>query len=620
MCGIAGILSLSREGAVDPEPLDRMIEAMRLRGPDDSGKAVTDRIAFGMRRLSIIDLEHGHQPIESEDGSVRVIMNGELYSFPEVKKELEGAGHRFRTSSDTEVLVHGYEEWGIEGLLKRLNGMFAFALHDIRNDIVFIARDRMGIKPLLYSVRDGQLYFASSLKALLMTGRIPVEPDPAGIRLYLYNQYIPAPYTVLAGVSKLPPASYMRIDGGKMGEPKRYWKAPDVEDRSSDRDWQGDLRDLFEDAVRCHMISDVEVGIFLSGGLDSSLVLSYMSDISPHTVKAFSVAVRHDNVYDESPYARMAAEKYGAELIEIPFTAVEAVDAAERYMDHLDEPIADAAQLPTFILSEIAHEHVKVVLSGEGADELFAGYDYYDRFATMSGRFRRSLEPLRRLRAEVASAGSTVERIMKHTYRSTESAFPHVLPGPVCDLLTRDLPAVNTTAGIQAEVERSWVAGSKAKGLNRALLADSSGWLPDNLLMKVDRMTMAHSLEARVPFLDYRLVELAARMPARLKRRNRTGKVIMREAFAQHLGDTLAARGKHGFSLPVGDWLQGPMRPLAEETMGRGLAKMPWINRPVVEEITGDLMSGNKGMWRQVWLLMTIAGWFSRAGDIASMR
>ncbi len=615
MCGIAGILSLYRDGSADHEPLDRMIEAMRLRGPDDSGKAVTDRVAFGMRRLSIIDLEHGHQPIESEDGSVRVIMNGELYSFPEVKKELEGAGHRFRTESDTEILVHGYEEWGIEGLLERLNGMFAFALHDQRNDLVFIARDRMGIKPLLYSVRDGQLCFASSIKALLMTGRIPIDPDPVGIRLYLYNQYIPAPYTVLAGVSKLPPASYIRVDRGTPGEPVRYWRAPDSEKQGADRDWHGELRDLFEDAVRCHMISDVEVGVFLSGGLDSSLVLSYMSEMSPHRVKAFSIAVKQDNVYDESPYARLAAERYGAELIEIPFTPTDAVDAATRYIDHLDEPIADAAQLPTFILSEIAHRHVKVVLSGEGADELFAGYDYYDRFATFSGRFRSSLEPIRRRMAEAARGVSTVERIMKHTYRSTESAYPHVLPGAVCDLLVKDLPIGSTTAELQEEVERSWVAGSGEKGLNRALLADSSGWLPDNLLMKVDRMTMAHSLEARVPFLDYRLVELAARMPAVLKRRNRIGKVIIREAFADRLGETLAGRGKHGFSLPIGHWLQGLMRPLAEETLSAGLKVMPWINRPVVDEITGDLMGGRMDMWRQVWLLLTLAAWFARAED-----
>jgi asparagine synthase (glutamine-hydrolysing) len=597
-----------------------MIEAMRHRGPDDSGKAVTDRAAFGMRRLSIIDLEHGHQPIESEDGAVRVIMNGELYSFPEVRKELETSGHRFRTDSDTEVLVHGYEEWGIEGLLERLNGMFAFALHDQRRDIVFIARDRMGIKPLLYSIREGQLYFASSIRALLMTGRIPVDPDPAGIRLYLYNQFIPAPYTVLAGVKKLPPAAYMTISGGRLEEPRRYWRAEDQEGRATERDWHGELCTLFEDAVRCHMISDVEVGVFLSGGLDSSLVLSYMSEMSPHRVKAFSVSVRHDNVYDESQYARLAAERFGAELIEIPFTSADAVDAASRYIEHLDEPIADPAQLPTFVLSELAHRHVKVVLSGEGADELFAGYNYYDRYATLSGRFRRSIESLRRRRAESARTDSIVERIQKLTYRSKASSYPHVLPGSVCDLLVKDLPADGTTEEIQMGVERSWLVGSSAKGLNRALLADSSGWLPDNLLMKVDRMSMAHSLEVRVPFLDYRLVEIAARMPARLKRRKRTGKVIVREAFADRLGDTLAARGKHGFNLPIGEWLQGLMRPLAEETLSAGLGRMPWINRPAVDEIIGDLMGGRMGMWRQAWLLLTLASWFARAGESASGR
>ncbi len=615
MCGIAGIISLTSDGSADHEPLDRMIEAMHLRGPDDSGKAVTDRVAFGMRRLSIIDLEHGHQPIESEDGAVRVIMNGEIYSFPEVKKELEKAGHRFRTQADTEVLVHGYEEWGIEGLLGRLNGMFAFALHDMEKDIVFVARDRLGIKPLVYTVRDGQLYFASSIKALLMTGRVPVEPDPAGVRLYLYNQYIPAPYTVLAGVSKLPPASYMRIDRGKLSDPRVYWRISDRGEQERGRDWHGELRDLFEDAVRCHMISDVEVGVFLSGGLDSSLVLSYMSEMSSHKVKAFSISVKHDNVYDESRYARMAAERFGADLIEIPFRPEDAVDAATRYIGHLDEPLADPAQLPTFILSELAHRHVKVVLSGEGADELFAGYDYYDRYATMSGRFRMSIEGIRRRAAEAGGDAGIVERIRKHTYRSTVSSYPHVLPGVICDRLVADLPSDRTTAELQAEVERGLVGGRKARGMDRALVADTGGWLPDNLLMKVDRMSMANSLEVRVPFLDYRLVELAAGIPARMKRRNRTGKVIVREAFADRLGDTLAARGKHGFSLPVGSWLQGLMRPLAEDTFDSGLAKMPWIDRAAVDEITGDLMAGRMDMWRQSWMLLTLAAWFDLAGE-----
>lgn len=618
MCGIAGILSLSRNKPADHEPLDRMVEAMRLRGPDDSGKVVTDRAAMGMRRLSIIDLEHGHQPIESEDGAVRVIMNGELYSFPEVRKDLENAGHRFRTDSDTEVLVHGYEEWGIAGLLERLNGMFAFALHDQREDLVFLARDRMGIKPILYSIRDRQLYFASSIKALLMTGRIPVEPDPAGIRLYLYNQFIPAPYTVLAGVRKLPPATYMRISGGKLGEIRRYWKAPDGEERVAHRDWRGELRSLFDDAVRCHMISDVEVGVFLSGGLDSSLILSYMSEISPKKVKAFSVSVNHDHVYDESPYARLAAERFGAELITIPFTPEDAVDAATRYIEHLDEPIADPAQLPTFVLSELAHRQVKVVLSGEGADELFAGYNFYDQFATLSGRFRLALEPLRRRRAEFSKAGNIVDSILRHRYRSTVSAYPHVLPGVVCDLLVRDLPSDAATEALQMEVEKSWVGGSRAKGLNRALLADSSGWLPDNLLMKVDRMSMAYSLEVRVPFLDYRLVELAAQMPAGLKRRDRIGKVIIRETFADRLGETLIGRRKHGFNLPIDQWLRGLMRPLAEETLAAGLDRMSWINRMAVEEIVDAHMRGKANMWRQVWMLLTLAAWFAGAGDSAA--
>ncbi len=613
MCGIAGIVSLSRDGAADYALLDRMVEAMRLRGPDDSGVSVTERAALGMRRLSIIDIEHGHQPMESEDGSICVIMNGELYSFPQVRRELESAGHTFRTGSDTEVLVHGYEEWGIEGLLKRLNGMFAFVVHDRKDDLVFIARDRMGIKPLLYSVRGGHLYFASSIKALLVTGRVPVEPDPEGIRLYLHDQYIPAPRTALAGVNKLTPASYLRIDRGRPGEPVRYWRAPGTEDGGGDRDWQSELRELFEDAVRCHMLSDVEVGVFLSGGLDSSLALSYMRELSPNKVKAFSVSVRHDRVYDESPFASEAAERFGAELISIPFTSKDAAETSARYIEHLDEPIADPAQLPTFVLSELAHRHVKVVLSGEGADELFAGYNYYDRFVTLSGRLKRPIEGLRRRLERYSVGGDITERIPGRVNRSPISGYPHVLPGPVCDMLLRALPSGSSTGELQAGLERGWVEGSRAVGLNRALLVDSSGWLPDNLLMKVDRMSMAHSLEVRVPFLDYRLVELAARMPAGLKRKGGTGKSILRETFSGRLGPALAGRRKHGFDLPVGEWLRGMMRPLVEETVREGLEVMPWIDRKAVNQILGAHMSGRADLWRQVWLLFTLTGWFTSA-------
>jgi len=613
MCGIAGIVSLTGDGMDDHAVLDRMVEAMRLRGPDDSGTSVTGRAALGMRRLSIIDLEHGHQPIESEDGSVCVIMNGELYSFPGVRKELEQEGHIFRTESDTEVLVHGYEEWGMEGLLERLNGMFAFVIHDRKDDIVYIARDRMGIKPLLYSVQGGQLYFASSLKALLVTGRVPVEPDPHGIRLYLFDQYIPAPLTALAGVKKLTPASYMRIDRGRLQEPVRYWSIPGIESRAGDRDWQEELRELFEDAVRCHMISDVGVGVFLSGGLDSSLALSYMSELSSRKIKAFSVSVRHDHVYDESPFASEAAARFGAELISIPFTSDDAAATAARYIGYLDEPIADPAQLPTFALSELAHRHVKVVLSGEGADELFAGYNYYDRFVTLSGRLKGSLEGLRRRFERSSGDMDVTERISGRINRSPVSGYPHVLPGQVCDSLLRDLPSDRTAEELQADLERKWIGRSAARGLDRALLVDSSGWLPDNLLMKVDRMSMAHSLEVRVPFLDYRLVELAARMPASLKRKGGTGKIIVRETFSGRLGATLAGRRKHGFDLPVGEWLRRQMRDLAEDTVREGLEGIPWIDRKAVTGILDAHMRGRADLWRQVWLLFTLTGWFTEA-------
>jgi asparagine synthase (glutamine-hydrolysing) len=514
--------------------------------------------------------------------------------------------------------VHGYEQWGIEGLLGRINGMFAFALHDIPGDRIFLARDRLGIKPLLYTVRKERLYFASSLKALLVTGQIPLEPDPAGMRLYLHNQFIPGPFTAIAGVRKLPPASLMTVERGRAGEPERYWRLPESDGGGSDVEWREEVRLMFEDAVRTHMISDVEVGAFLSGGLDSSLAVSVMSEIAPGRVKAFSIAVKHDSVYDESPYAREAAERAGAELITVPFAAGDAAETLDGFFSHLDEPVSDPAQLPTFMLSKKAREHVKVVLSGEGADEVFAGYDYYFRFVTLRGLVKRSMEKIRRRLIERAGAVDIADRISMRLYRSCASFYPHSLPGPVCDSLLEGLSCSMTTERLQDRVEAGWLGGSGARGLDRALKADLSGWLPDNLLMKVDRMSMAHGLEVRVPFLDHRLVELGFRMPVRLKRRGKTGKVILREAFADRLGPTLSQRGKQGFDLPMGKWLRGVMRPAAEERLETFLPDLEWIDRSAVRKIWDVHMSGRIDLGRQVWLLVTLAAWFAGARSAAS--
>ncbi len=606
MCGIAGIIGLDTETHPDPETLDRMVQALTHRGPDDSGVAIHGRVGLGMRRLSIIDVEGGRQPIANEDGSVIVVANGELYSYPEVREELIARGHCFTTHVDVEVIVHGYEEWGLEGLLAKLNGMFAFALHDGRRDVTYLARDRLGIKPLVYTVRDGQLLFASGLSGLLASGRLGAEPDPVGIRLFLHSQFTPAHHTVLRHVRKLPPASYIEIGPGRVGRPVRYWRIPDeIDTQRTVDEWIDEMRQLIDDAVRVHLLSDVEVGAFLSGGVDSSIVVGLMARHAGRAPKAFSVGVEGD---DETPYARAAAKRFGVDFHHMVFAPRQVIDVVNDVAGMMEEPIADPAVLPTLLLASEARKHVKVVLTGEGGDELFAGYGYYERFLSP---WKHAQSVVRR--ALTRSVGA---RDRGYRHRSFWSGYPYVMkPATVEDFL-RDLPGGNSggTAGIVETTERSFATPGLDR-LSRALRVDAQTWLPEDLLMKVDRATMAFSLEARVPLLDYRVVELAARIPAGLKMRGRVGKWIFRSAFRELIGPELADRGKMGFGVPMGRWFRGELRPLLDEYLSRrALAYTPWLDADAIDALVNNHLSGNGEYARPIWTLCMLAKWFREAG------
>jgi asparagine synthase (glutamine-hydrolysing) len=611
------MIDTSGRHALDPEILDRMVDALYLRGPDDRGASIHPPVAMGMRRLSIIDIEGGHQPIENEDGTVRVVQNGEIYSFPALRDTLVAAGHRFKTQSDTEVLVHGYEEWGLEGLLSRLNGMFAFALHDERSDRVYLVRDRLGIKPLLYTIRDGVLYFGSALSALFASGVVPVEPDPIGVRLYLQLQFIPGPFTAINGVKKLPPASYLAIENGHIRGPIGYWNFPgeSTTPRSLD-DWADELRDLLRDAVRIHLVSDVEVGVFLSGGIDSSTALGLMSEFADHPVKAFSIGFGERAGFDETSFARMAADRFGAELYHTHFTASYVLELVRDVVRHIDEPIGDPACLPTYLLARDARKHVKVVLSGEGADELFAGYGYYKRLGSAWNQFKQIVRNTM-IRISRASQTQTPALRLPKTFknRSPLSGYPYAFSSGVIEQLLPDLPAgfMADIHDTTARLERARLPqDGKLDALGRALRVDSQCFLPDDLLMKVDRMTMAHSLEARVPFLDYRVVELAMRMPSSVKIRNHRSKTVLRTAFDNLLGDTIAGREKHGFALPMHDWLATELRPLIEDGLGpRGLAGCPWLSSDAVRAVLNAHFAGHSRFEREIWMLYVLTSWFS---------
>ncbi len=596
MCGIAGIVELLGRGGPDPAMLDRMVEAMTHRGPDDRGVAVRPRVALGMRRLSIIDVEGGHQPIENEDGSVRVVMNGEIYSYLEVRTELAALGHRFRTRSDTEVLVHGYEEWGTEGLLARLNGMFAFALHDERADTLVLARDRLGMKPLVYTVVDGALLFGSGLTALLASGRVAMEPDPTGVRLFLRHQFVPAPHTVLRGVAKLPPACYLTVRGGHVGESVRYWRPPpDLDHAKRPEAWMAELRDLLEDAVRIHVRSDVEVGAFLSGGLDSSIIVGLMSRQTQAKVRAFSIGFEDDG-HDESPFAAAAAARSGVELHHTKFRAEHVIDLVRERTGSLEEPLADPACLPTLLLSAEARRAVKVVLTGEGADELFAGYGYYRRFVG--------------LRSLIASA------IPRTSGRRSASGYPYAMTRDLVERLTQGLPTEGADAPrVEERCAREYLDGSRdLDPLNRALRIDTAGWLPDDLLMKVDRTTMAHGLEARVPFLDHRVVELAMRMPAAVKVRDGAGKWVLRSAFRDLLPQEVVERPKHGFNVPLASWFRGPLRTLISDEFPKDAqASTPWLSTRAIRELVARHVGGEEDLARPIWTAYALAVWFRDA-------
>jgi asparagine synthase (glutamine-hydrolysing) len=610
MCGIAGIIGLDADKRPDPETLNRMVEAMKRRGPDDSGVAIKARVGVGMRRLSIIDVEGGHQPLATEDGSVTVVANGELYSSPELRVELIARGHVFTTRSDIEVIVHGYEEWGLEGVLSRLNGMFAFALHDGRRDVTYLARDRLGVKPLVYTVRDGQLFFASGLTGLLASGRLEAEPDPVGVRLFLHNQFTPSHHTVLRHVKRLPPASYIEVGVGRIGNPVRYWRIPDEIDTERTVDeWINEIRQLVDDAVRVHLLSDVDVGAFLSGGIDSSIVVGLMARHTARPPKAFSVGVVGD---DESPHALAAAKRFGVDFHHLEFAPRQTADVIHNAVGAMEEPVADAAVLPTLLLASEARKHVKVVLTGEGGDEMFGGYGYYERF----------LSPLRRVQgaARRVLARAVGSRATGYRHRSFWSGYPYLMkPGSVENFL-RDLPGGDAggTAAIVDATESAF-ATPGLDGLNSALRVDAQTLLPNNLLMKVDRSTMAFSLEARVPLLDYRVAELAARIPAGLKVRGGVGKWILRAAFRDLIGPELADRRKMGFGVPMGLWFRGELRSLLDEYLSRrSLAHTPWLDPDAIDALVSEHMSEKGDFSRPIWTLCVLARWFRKAGEVSA--
>ncbi len=620
MCGIVGIIPDDPAYVPPVEEIDRMVDRLHHRGPDDTGSVSLPGAALGLKRLSIIDVAGGRQPIFNEDRTIVFVGNGEIYNYRELREELQGRGHRFATGSDMEAVVHGYEEWG-DRVANRLNGQFAFALWDGPRQRTLAARDRAGEKPLYYYEGPHSIVFASEIKALLVRNDVPRELDLEGLDTFLTYEFIIAPHTIFKGIRKLPPAHLMSIEGGALTI-ERYWDVPwDVDESKNEEEWVEELRDKLDRAVRAQMMSDVPLGAFLSGGIDSSSVVAYMSRASERPIKTFSISFSEGS-YDESSYSRQVAHHFGTEHREERIEP-RVSELFDKLVVHLDEPFADVSFFPTYLVSEVAVRDVKVVLSGDGGDELFAGYDWYvaDRIWRNLSRFtgNRAMKALAVLSEALPPSekkkgfinktkrfltGGTVSPSLEH-YRW----LWHLTPEDKHELYTDELQLGVGSFDPASPVLRA-LGGDNGDLLNRQLYADFKIFLADDILVKVDRMSMATSLEARAPFLDRDVIEMAFRMPGSLKLKGMTRKHILKRAMKGILPDSILERRKEGFSIPMKNWLKRELRPLmgdllSEERIRRqGLFQWQTVDRSLSEHLAGRRNHAHK-----LFPLMVFSRW-----------
>ena len=556
MCGIYGAFSTDPARPVQIEVLDRMAQVLAHRGPDGEGRHLVGPFGMGMCRLSIIDLASGTQPMSNEDETLWVVFNGEIYNYRDLTADLVARGHRFATASDTEVLIHLYEEYG-ERCVEPLRGMFAFAIWDGPRRELFLARDRLGIKPLYYAATSEGFLFGSELKALVQSPWLVPRLDRKALGAYLQYGYVPDPLSILEGVAKVPPGHTLRVRSGRPEAPRRYWQPTDHfktgRRPASEAQGAAELWERLEDAVRFHMVSDVPVGAFLSGGVDSTAVVSIMARASRRPVKTFSVGFREDR-YNELPYARQVAEACGTEHHEL---LVEPNDlkVLEELLSGFDEPFADSSAIPTYLVSRLARQHVKVVLSGDGGDELFAGYD---RYGVDRGRRHLGLAGdlglggvLRAASALLPVGGGrntlyTLSLPRLQRYIHSISLFPR-----------QALEAVLEGDAGAAPVDIAPLADRDLDSLSRLQDLDLKTYLPGDILTKVDRMSMANSLEARVPLLDHPLVEFACSLPPDLQLRAGTTKYLLKRALEGRVPPEVLTRAKQGFAVPLESWFSG---------------------------------------------------------------
>jgi asparagine synthase (glutamine-hydrolysing) len=623
MCGIVGAVYFDRE-SVRAEVIGHMSDALRHRGPDDAGVFVDGWAGLGHRRLKIIDLSPaGHQPMSNEDRTVHVTYNGEIYNFRGLRDELVHRGHVFASRTDTEVIVHAYEEWG-ERCVERFNGMFAFGLWDGRHKKLLLVRDRLGVKPLFYYVDEGKLLFASEIKGILQHPGLSTELDHSALYDYFSLNYIPSPKTPFARIRALLPGHWLTVENGQV-KTAQYWdlRFAGSEQVRTEQQWVEEILGLIQDAVDRRLIADVPLGGFLSGGIDSSAIIYFMDRLGHRPLKTFNVAFPEKS-YDESPYARVVANRVGAEHHEVVCRAADLRDLLETIARHADNLTADISMVPMYLLARLAREQVTVVLSGDGGDELFGGYLTYQA-DVLAAYYRRLPAWLRHylVRPLVAALPSSngkqsldyklkkfvegAERPPAEAHHIWRTIFSN---GEKSHVLAHGFLETVRGSDSATAYRRYFAEANALSDMDRLFYADFKLFLADSILAKVDSMTMAHSLEAREPLLDYRLVELSATIPASLKLRGLTTKYIFKKAMEPHLPRGIAFRRKEGFHSPMASWFQNELRPFVNEVLcGENLDSIGIFNGAYVETLKRRHFAGVENNAFKLWGLMNFIAW-----------
>jgi asparagine synthase (glutamine-hydrolysing) len=622
MCGIVGIVG-SSGCPVDEAVLRSMNDALWHRGPDDEGYLVRDRVGLGMRRLSIIDVAGGRQPLHNEDKSVWVVFNGEIYNHNELRDDLQRLGHQFYTRSDTEILVHLYEEYGDAGV-SRLRGMFAYALWDERRNRLVLARDRLGIKPLYYGGFDGRLFFASELKAFYRIPAFRRELNGDSMQRFLTYLYVPGPETIWRGVRELPPAHYLTYERDRWTE-HRYWNVRYTgEAFARPVEWRERFLGQFRESVKSHLMSEVPLGAFLSGGIDSSAMVTVMAQESGNRVKTFSIGYEGAGSFqDERRYARIVAERFGTEHHEF-VVSPDVKGLLPDLVATMEQPFADSSAIPNYYISKLTRQYVTVALSGLGGDEIGGGYQRYlgmlwaEHYSRLPGALRprwveaavsrlpdlrsgrRWIDQAKRFFATTAMSPADRYASMVTTFSAAERAR----------LIVPDFPDRCGLDDAEDFVRRVFRSGDADGVLHAAMLADLGSYLPGDLLTLADRVSMRHSLEVRVPFLDHPLVELMARAPHELKVAGRTKKVLMREAFRGLLPESILRRRKVGFSVPLALWLRTDLRATMEEILSETeVRRLGYLRYPEVDQIKAEHLAGRANHESKLWALINLVCW-----------